>query len=112
MKKIMICAFILSIAICILSSCSNEKDIIGKWYNDEGDCLVIQSDNTYYIDFATNKFGYDIGMDKGTWTYLEEENFFKFHAKNYDRDVMKVQIEKDEKGAYIKYSYFGTFYKN
>ena len=118
MKRIItvtIVAIIICTLICTLSSCAGNpsKDILGKWYNEEGDCLVILSDNTYYIDFAKVKLygGYVTGTDSGMWKYLEEEKFFKFYANNYDEYVYKIKIEKDSNGKYIKYASFGTFYK-
>lgn len=110
-KKISITLVLLCL-FCVLTACSStpEKAILGKWYNEDGDCLEILSDNTYSIN-QVSKYSYDIGLDSGEWEYLKEEGFFKFYANTYDGDVIKVEINADTNGTCIKYTYYGTFYK-
>lgn len=110
MKKTIILSIVLGIIICSLISCRNkpEKKILGKWYNEKGDCLEILSDKTYSIDKIYK--GYEIGINSGKWEYLEE-GFFKFYANDYDESVIKVEIDKDDNGEFIKYTYYGKFYK-
>ncbi len=110
-KKTLATILTLMFVLCAFSSCGTkpENTILGKWYNEKGDCLEILSDNTYSIDKIYT--GYEIGIDSGEWEYLEE-GFFKFYANNYDESIIKVEINKDEIGTYIKYTYYGTFYKN
>lgn len=111
MKKAipLILALVLCLGLCACST-SHQKTILGKWYNDDGDCLKILSDNTYSIHQVSD-YIYERGFDSGEWEYLEEEKFFKFYADNYDGDIIKVEINKDSKGTYIDYTYYGTFYK-
>ena len=112
LKQTLAATIILIVMLCTFSACSTtpEKTILGKWYNDDGDCLEILSDNTYSINQVSD-YIYEIGLDSGEWEYLEEEDFFKFYADNYDGDIMKIEIKKDEKGTYLHYSYYGNFYK-
>ena len=132
LKRIFLLLLMITFALCVLSACKDEhvceckccqndeeteeteenpeKIILGKWYNDDGDCMTVLSDNTYSIDMVDD-FGYEIGMNRGKWEYLEEEGFFKFHASNYDKDVISLEVKEDENGTYFKYTYFGTFFK-
>ena len=112
LKQTLAATLALIFMLCALTACSTapEKTILGKWYNDDGDCLEILSDNTYSIHQISD-YSYEIGLDSGEWDYLEEESFFKFYANNYDEDIINVEINKDEKGIYINYTYYGTFYK-
>lgn len=111
MKRTVSLILVLAFVIGAFSACgtSPEKKILGKWYNEQGDCLEILSDNTYRVDNIYN--GYEIGIDSGRWVYLEEEDYFKFYANNYDESIIKVQIARDAEGTYITYTYYGTFYK-
>ena len=111
-KRLFATTLVLIIMLCIFTACGAppEKVILGKWYNVDGDCLEILSDNTYSIKQVSD-YIYESGLGSGKWTYLEEEGFFKFYANNYDEDIIKVEINKDEKGTYIDYTYYGTFYK-
>ncbi len=101
----------LTLTLCTLSACGTnpKKSILGKWYNANGDCLKIQSDNTYRTDFV-EEMGKTIGSGSGKWVYLEEENLFKFYS-NDDR-VWEINISKDKHGESFEYSYYGVFYKN
>ena len=112
MKKMLILILTIALMLCTFSACgiNPEKKILGKWYNEDGDCLQILSDNTYYID-QNSHYSYMIGLDSGEWVYLEEEGFFKFYANDYDESVISVEIDKDQNGTYIEYTYYGTFYK-
>ena len=112
MKRTIYLILTIAFLLFTFSSCGSDpkKEILGKWYNEKGDCLEILSDNTYSIDNIYN--GYEIGIDSGEWEYLEDENFFKFYADNYDRSVIRVEIEENENGTCIKYTYYGTFYKD
>ena len=112
-KKIILCLIALTLFLCVLTACGKkaEKTILGKWYNAQGDCLEILSDNTYSINQVSDKI-YDIGLDSGKWEYLKEEEFFKFYTDSYKGDVIKIQLNKDKTGTYIEYSYYGVFYKN
>lgn len=112
MKRTLILILTIALVLCTFSACGNnpEKKILGKWYNEKGDCLEILSDNTYSIDKIYT--GYEIGIDSGEWEYLEDEGFFKFYADNYDESIIRVEIGKDENGTCIKYTYYGTFYKD
>lgn len=111
-KQTLAATLVLILMLCTLTACSTtpEKAILGKWYNDDGDCLEILSDNTYSIRQVSD-YIYESGLNSGEWEYLEEENFFKLYANNYDGDIIKVEISKDEKGTYINYTSYGTFYK-
>ena len=126
LKKILSLFFCITLTISTLSACndnetksknksknlleeSNAESILGKWYNEKGDCLEILSDNTYSIDNIYD--GYESGINSGKWSYLEVEDFFKFYADNYDESIIKVEVNKDKYGTFIKYSYYGTFYK-
>ncbi len=48
----------LTFMLCALSACGTNPDnaIIGKWYNDDGECLDIRSDGSYKLEdkFETN----------------------------------------------------------
>ena len=109
-KKMLVTVLILIFVLCTFSACGTkpENKILGKWYNEKGDCLEILSDNTYSIDKIYT--GYEIGINSGEWEYLEE-GFFKFYANDYEESVIKIVIDKDKNGQYIKYTYYGTFYK-
>jgi len=112
LKQTIAVVLALIFVLCALTACGKmpEKSILGKWYNDDGDCLEILSDNTYSINQVSD-YIYEIGLDSGEWEYLEEERFFKLYADNYDGDVIKVEINKDTNGTYINYTSYGTFYK-
>lgn len=101
----------LTIMLCSLSACDTnpEKSILGKWYNDDGDCLEIQSDNTFRVNFV-KKIGTTIGSGSGKWVYLEEENLFKFYSN--DDKIWEINIFSDKYGENFEYSYYGVFYKN
>lgn len=115
-KKTTTITLVLTLILCFFSSCSiltetsAEKKILGKWYNKNGDCMEILSDNTYSI-YQTSDYIYESGLDSGEWEYLEE-GFFKFYANNYDGDIIKVEINEDEEGTYIEYTYYGIFYRD
>ena len=111
LKQTLAIIIALTLTVCTLSACgaNNEKSILGKWYNANGDCLEIQSDNTYRTDFVEEK-GKTIGSGSGKWMYLEEENLFKFYS-NDDR-IWEITISKDKYGESFEYSYYGIFYKN
>ena len=111
-KQMLTITLALIFVLCTLTGCyiTPERAILGKWNNDDGDCLEILSDNTYSINQVSDSI-YESGLDSGEWEFLEEENFFKFYADNYDGDIIKVEINKDEKGTYINYTFYGTFYK-
>lgn len=111
MKRIAIKIVIAVFLILAVSGCgkSPEKEILGKWYNDEGYCLEVLSDHTYSVDHI--KIGYEDGINKGQWEYLEDEGFFKFYANTYHTNIIRVEINKDNKGKNIEYTYYGTFYK-
>ena len=110
MKKAIILIFTIALVLCTFSACGTnpEKEILGKWYNEKGDCLEILSDNTYSVDKIY--IGYEIGINRGKWEYLEDEGFFKFYANN--ESVIRAEIEKNENGTCIEYTYYGTFYKD
>lgn len=111
MKRTIVIILAIVFVLLTFSACGTnpEKAILGKWYNEQGDCLEILSDNTYSVDKIYN--GYEIGIDSGEWEYLEEEDFFKFYADTYYSNIINVEIDKDDKGTYINYTYYGTFYK-
>lgn len=110
-KKVLLLLLCFGIILCTLSACkkSGSKIILGKWYNYSGDCLEIQSDNTYRTDFV-EEIGTTIGSGSGKWTYLEEENIFKFYSN--DGKVWEISISEDKYGKNFEYSYYGIFYKN
>ena len=112
MKRSIALLLATTLLMCIFSACSlnPEKKILGKWYNENGDCLEILSDHTYSVDNIPN--GYELGINKGTWEYLGEEGYFKFYPRTYDSRVIKVEIDRDSDGTYIEYAYYGTFYKD
>lgn len=104
----LIIVFVLVCAIAVNLS-NPETKIVGRWYNEDGDCLIVQSDNTYRMEHAV-RYGYDIGSDQGEWEYLSEERIYKFTDLNGDEH--EFEMSTDENGENFKYYYYGVFYKD
>lgn len=94
---------VLAILLCSLSGCgtSFEKNIIGKWYNNNGKCLDVRSDGTWKLE---GSYG------TGTWKILDDKTTFEF--TDYYGDTQESIINENRLGNYIDFGYYGDFYKD
>lgn len=96
MKKIV---KIVSIALAIisiflsLSACGGkEKEIIGMWYDDDGEVLNVQKDGTYNFE---GEYG------SGTWKILDDKETIEF--TDFYGMTKNIEITQDDLGIYIFY---------
>ncbi len=102
MKKYLSLLLIFILSITILSGCgSNEKTLVGEWYNEKGKCLDIRSDGTWKLE---DSYG------TGTWKFLDDNETVEF--TDFYGDTQESKINEDELGKYIDFGYYGDFYKD
>ena len=91
LKSISIILAVTAILLCFSACGKTEDEIIGKWYDSEGDVLRVQKDGTYNFE---GEYG------SGTWKILDDETieFMDFYGMTYD-----IEIIEDDYGTYIFY---------
>lgn len=101
-KETLSTILVLTLMLCALSACgtNSEKNIIGKWYNNDGKCLDIRSDGSYKLE---DSYG------TGTWKYLDDNETIEF--TDVYGDTNETIVETDDTGDYIKFSPHGNFYR-
>lgn len=102
-SKIISIILILIVSVACISGCgsSNEKSIVGQWYNEKGKCLDIRSDGTWKLD---DSYG------TGTYKLLDDKETFEF--TDFYGDTQESKINTDDLGQYIDFGYYGDFYKD
>lgn len=102
-SKIISIILILVVSVTCISGCgsSNEKSIVGQWYNEKGKCLDIRSDGTWKLD---GSYG------TGTYKLLDDKETFEF--TDFYGDTQESKINNGDLGQYIDFGYYGDFYKD
>lgn len=96
--KIISVVLVLVIFATVFSSCSSKKDIIGQWYNSDGEVEIdVRKDGTYD----------DGGYGTGTWKYLDDDETIEF--TDFYGYTKTTTIEKDDLGLSI---FNGSYYKD
>ena len=95
--------FMLLLLLCIVSGCTSNpsKEIVGEWYNSKGKCLNIYSDGSWKLE---DSYG------TGTWKLLGDKDTFEF--TDFYGDTQESVINKDNRGKYIDFGYYGAFYRD
>ncbi len=76
-----------------LSACGKvEKEIVGMWYDSDGDVLNVQKDGTY---------NYEGEYGTGTWKILDDKETIEF--KDFYGSTKNIEIIEDDSGVYIIY---------
>lgn len=101
MKKILrtICLLMIPILLVTgLCSCSSKNDIVGQWYDSDGDLAIdVRKDGTYDDD----------GYGTGYWKYLDDDETIEF--MDFYGSTKTTKIEKDDLGLSI---FNGKYYKD
>lgn len=91
-KLVSIVLMIISILLS-LSACGGiEDDIIGMWYDDDGNVLSVQKDGTYNFN---GEYG------SGTWKILDDDETIEF--TDFYGMTKNIEITEDDLGQYIFY---------
>lgn len=76
-----------------LSACGGiEDEIIGMWYDDDGEVLSVQKDGTYNFE---GEYG------SGTWKILDDDETIEF--TDFYGMTKNIEITEDDLGQYIFY---------
>lgn len=101
MKKFLktICLLMIPILLVTgLCSCSSKNDIVGQWYDSDGDLAIdVRKDGTYDDD----------GYGTGYWKYLDDDETIEF--MDFYGSTKTTKIEKDDLGLSI---FNGKYYKD
>lgn len=102
MKKAMSLLLLVCMLMAIFSGCSSDEGaIVGKWYNEYGECLRVSSDGSWAIVDS---------IYKGTWSLLDDNVTYQFVSNTAGK--VTTEIETDKLGKYIFFGGFGVMYKD
>lgn len=91
-KIVSIALAIISIFLSLSACGGKENEIVGMWYDDDGEVLNVQKDGTYNFD---GEYG------SGTWKILDDKETIEF--TDFYGMTKNIEITEDDLGVYIFY---------